>query len=104
MAPTIRPPGQRPGRRPERGAAECAHTMRAMNAGGTLRLAALGSLSLISSPIAAIVKIEGVTACPRNASGVPCSFSQPSRAAQQTAAGAVIARNPAATPMRNAST
>ncbi len=46
----------------------------------------------------------GVTAAPMNASGVPERFSQPRRAAQLTAAGAVIARSPATTPIRNAST
>jgi hypothetical protein len=79
-------------------------TIRAMNCGGALRDPVFGSLSLASSPSAATLKIHGVTAAPRKASGVPWRFSQPRRAAQLTAAGAAIARSPAESPIRNART
>ncbi len=45
----------------------------------------------------------GVNLKPRKASHVPFRCSQPSAAPQLTAAGAVIARSPATTPIRNAS-
>ena len=44
-----------------------------------------------------------MAANPRKASGVFSRCSQPRRAAQLTAAGGVMERSPATTPMRNAS-
>ena len=70
----IRPPASAPAVAPSAAPQSAPITIRAMNAGGALRLAVFGSLSLTSSPIAAIVKIQGVTAWPRNASGVPCEL------------------------------
>jgi len=60
-------------------------------------------LSTTSSANAATVKTHGVTAAPKNSSGVPWRFSHPRRAAQLVTAGAVIERNPAVTPIRKAS-
>jgi hypothetical protein len=75
-----------------------------MNPTGDLRLGVFGSLSAISSPIASALKMYGVAAKPRKASQVFSNCSQPRRAAQLTAAGAVIERSPAAMPIRNAKT
>src|ERR1035438_7406690 len=64
-------------------------TIRAMNPGGAFRLGVLGSLSLISSPIASTLTMYGVAAKLRNASQVFSRWSQPKRAAQLTAASGV---------------
>src|SRR5438105_3442655 len=79
-------------------------TIRPMNGTGAFRLGVFGSLSLINSPIASTLNTYGVAAKPREASQVFSRCSQPSRAAQLTAAGAVMERSPATTPMKNAKT
>src|SRR4051794_10005756 len=58
---------------------------------------------MINSAIANRVRIYGVAANPRKASGVFSNRSQPSPAAQLTAAGGVMDRSPATTPIRSAS-
>jgi hypothetical protein len=74
-----------------------------VNGASVFRLGVFGSLSLINSAIANRLRIYGVAANPRKASGVFSKCSQPRRAAQLTAAGGVMERSPATTPMRNAS-
>ena len=75
-------------------------TMRAPNPGGAFRLGVVGSLSATSSASARAVRIHGVRADPRKARPVDVRLSQPARAAQLTAAGAVMPRSPAMTPIR----
>ena len=70
---------------------------------GAFRLGVFGSLSLINSAMANRLRIYGAAANPRKASGVFSRCSHPQRAAQLTAAGGVMLRSPATTPMRNAS-
>src|SRR6476660_9268281 len=78
--------------------------IRAINCGGTLRLAVFGSLSLINSPMARTVKIMGVYLNPINAIGVPATAKVPKRAAQLATAGEVMVRNPDTIPSTNATT
>src|SRR5262245_26371725 len=79
-------------------------TTRVMNWGGILRLGVFGSLSLISSPIAASVNSQRVIAELKKFRDVPSRLSQPQQAAQLIIAGAIIARSPAMTPIKNADT
>lgn len=76
--------------------------MRAPNWIGTLRLGVFGSLSEMNSKTAAAVAMPTASVEPRTASGVPVNSSRPRKAAQQTAAGAVVARSPATTPISSA--
>ena len=74
-------------------------TIRAINPTGAVRLGVWGSLSATNSPSANRLNTIRAVGWPTNANLVPASFSQPRRAAQQTAAGGVIDRNPVAHPI-----
>src|SRR5712671_4688174 len=77
-------------------------TIRPLIPTGAFRLGVFGSLSAMNSPIASTLKMYGVAAKPRKASQLFSRCSHPRRAAQLTAAGAVIERSPTTTPIRNA--
>src|SRR5207248_11435402 len=79
-------------------------TSRVTKLTGALRLGVFGSLSTTNSPIAATLKMYGVPANPKKASRVFSKCSNLKRAAQLTAAGAVIERSPATMPIRSAET
>src|SRR5438105_1255112 len=76
-------------------------TSRVTKLTGALRLGVFGSLSTTNSPIAATLKMYGVPANPKKASRVFSKCSNLKRAAQLTAAGAVIERSPATMPIRS---
>jgi len=91
IPPTISQPTGAPIAAPE----SAPETMRAPNPPGALRLGAEGNWSMTSSTSARRVRIHGVQAKPKKASGPPPSDSQPKCAAQLTAVGAVKVRRPA---------
>ena len=72
------------------------------NCNGTVRLGVAGSWSVTNSPNASSVNTHGVMRLARNPSAVVPTGIHPSAAAQLTAAGAVIARMPATTPIERA--
>ena len=75
-------------------------TMRAPNCTGTVRLGVEGSWSVTSSTSASSVRIHGGRRA-QERQAVRRRSSHPRCAAQLTAAGAVIARSPATTPIRS---
>jgi hypothetical protein len=75
--------------------------MRAINPGGFVRLGVFGSLSPTNSPSAPNVNNPTAIADPMKDNAVPSKLIHLKCAAQATAAGAVIERNPQVTPMRN---
>src|ERR1700743_258852 len=76
---------------------------RAAKIGGAVRGGVLGSLSLTNSPTASTVKTMTVMMLAIQDAHVPCRSIQPRYAAHATTAGAVKDRNPATTPISNAS-
>jgi hypothetical protein len=74
-------------------------TIRPIKDPGRVRLGVRGSLSATSSATAKNERMTTTTVDPIKEKGEPWSSSQPSQAAQLTAAGAVRERNPATSPM-----